>query len=233
MRPAARLAIVGFVNPTDGVVTIGCHRQQQARQFVDIDRRHPPWRGEQRDAAAHHAEQVEHVGIAGAEDGGRPDDGPVERAFHHHGFGAFLRPAIVRQRRLARGERRDMDEARHPRVAGGRNHIGGRGGIARLERGARRHVDDAGDVQHRIGARDHCGQAVGPVERAVDPGHAIARLLRPPRQRAHLPAGGDRPLQCRTADEAGRAGHGQNGRLVRRRHNRTRWSRWTIAARGA
>ena len=126
-----------------------------------------------------------------------------------------------------------MDEARHPRIAGGGYHIGGRYGIACLERGARRYVDDAGDVQHRIGARDHRSKAVGPVERAVDPGHAIARLLRPPRQRAHLPAGGDRPLQCRAAHEAGCAGHGQNARLVRRGHNRTRWSRWTIAARGA
>src|SRR3546814_6512547 len=85
------------------------------------DALHAPVR-HQRDAAPRHAEEVEHFGIARAEDRGRAHDGPVEPAVPHHGLGAFLRPAIVGQRGLARRERGDVDEARYPGIAGPRRH---------------------------------------------------------------------------------------------------------------
>ena len=57
----------------------------------------------------------------------------------------------------------------HPGGAGGVDHRRGAADIDRLEAGAVGRVDQAGDVDHRVGAVGERGQAVGPVERALDP----------------------------------------------------------------
>ena len=121
-----------------------------------------------------------------------------------------------------------MDEARYPGTAGGIDDIGGRGRIARLEGGAGGYVDHASDVHDGIGARRHFGEAVGLVERTLDPRHAALFGLRPAGEGADMPTRRDGVAHRRPADETGRAGHREDGF-----HSKTIWSRWTIALRGA
>src|SRR3546814_17172321 len=81
-----------------------------------------------------------------------------------------------------------MDEAGHAGAARGVDDMRGRGRVARLEIGAGRDIDDACDMKQRLAVRRPLRQAVGPVERARDPGHAIDGLLRPAAKGADVPA---------------------------------------------
>ena len=75
---------------------------------------------------------------------------------------------------------------RTPGLARGVDHRRGAADIDRLEGGAVGRVDQAGDVDDRVGAGDQLDQALGPVERAVDPVDPV--LGRPPAagERAHV-----------------------------------------------
>ena len=95
---------------------------------------------------------------------------------------------------------------RTPRLARGVDHRRGAADIDRLEAGAVGRVDQAGDVDDRVGAGAQLGQAVGPVERALDPVDPL--LGRPPAagERAELVAGRAGGAEQMAADEAGPAG---------------------------
>ena len=79
------------------------------------------------------------------------------------------------------------------------------------EAGLCRRADDTRDMHDRVGPLDQCGKAVGPIECPLDPGYVVPRALRPAGEGAHAMAGGQRPLDQRPADEAGRPGNGEGG----------------------
>ena len=81
--------------------------------------------------------------------------------------------------------------------------------LGSVELGAGACVDDAGDVEHGIGAVDEAGQAVAVGQAALHPVDAGERGLRRPRQRAHRDAVFGRDAQQVAADEAGAAGYGE------------------------
>ena len=104
-----------------------------------------------------------------------------------------------------------MYEARN--AGGGRRaeHGGGAVDVGAGETGAVGSVDCACDVDDGVGSRDQRGERGGVVECAGDPGDAVAVGLRPAGKCADMVAGGRRLGQQVAADEAGRAGDGNDG----------------------
>ena len=97
---------------------------------------------------------------------------------------------------------------RHAGLARRVDDVGGAADIDRLEGGAARGVDQPGDVDDGVGALAQLGEAVGAVERAVDP---VDPVSAPPAagQGADLVALRARGPQHVRSDEAGAAGHRQ------------------------
>ena len=97
---------------------------------------------------------------------------------------------------------------RTPAAARGVDHVRGAGDIDRVEGGAIGRVDQAGDMDDRIGAVSQRRECVAAVERAFEPCHAGLFGLRAAGERADLMARGKRGIDQSRADEAGGAGEG-------------------------
>jgi hypothetical protein len=100
-----------------------------------------------------------------------------------------------------------MDEPLHACLFGRGEHGGGPGDIAGLEARSVARVEHAGDVNHRIGAFNQAVEAVGLVERAIDPGNAIARRLGAAGEGLNLMACAKGETEQVPADEPRRAGN--------------------------
>src|SRR5690606_24959323 len=87
-------------------------------------------------------------------------------------------------------------------------------------------IDDTGDMQHRLGARDQPPQRLLVGKIAADPLDPVARPLLAPGQSPQSHTSAASLLDDCLADEAGATGQGD-------RHSRTNWSRWITAERGA
>ena len=102
-----------------------------------------------------------------------------------------------------------MDEAGDSSLLRGGEHCAGADDIARLEPRGVGGIDHPGDVDHRIGAVDQRTEAVGPVERAIDPGDPVASHLGAAGEGADLVTARQRRIKQARADEAGAAGDRQ------------------------
>ena len=200
--------------------------KDQPAEIARVDDRQPSVGRQRHHALPRDPEQLEHLAIARPVNGGWADDRPVAAGRDHRLFRFGLRCAVGRKRGLARGQGRDMEEARDARAGRGGDHSLGADDIALME-GVRVAVDHARNVDHRVATLAQGGQAIGPVERAFDPGHAVQPGLGAARQRLDVMALGQRRLDQVRAEEAGAAGDREP------HHSRTRWSQWTKDVRGA
>ena len=111
--------------------------------------------------------------------------------------------------RLARGERGDVDEARHRGRLGGGEDRGGPGDVARLEPGNVAGIDHPSDVDDRTGAFAQPVERGRIFERAIDPLDPVPRRHRPASDRPDAMTGKTRRAEQAPADEPGRAGDRQ------------------------
>jgi hypothetical protein len=102
-----------------------------------------------------------------------------------------------------------VHEAADAGLFGRGEHVGGARDVARLEARLIAGVQDARDVDDRFRPFGKPLEAFGPIERAVDPSDARARLLRATGQGADLMAFGNGKIEQMSADKTGGAGNGE------------------------
>ncbi len=181
-----------------------------------MDYRKPPAGGEQREALAGQPEQLEHFHVAGAIDGGRTDDRPVEIGRCDQRIGLRFRPAIGGEPGFARGEAGHLNEAPQVRAGRSSDHRAGAVDIAAREAIAAGGVHDACDVDCGVGTGHQSVKRIGRVKRAIHPCHAVARRLRAAGEGADLMTPGQRQIDQRRSDESGAAGDGEGHRAALR-----------------
>ena len=230
MGPSSRGAVIGFEGQVRNLLASGDQGEQQAGEITHVDDRKMSLRRERHDSPSRQLEQLEHLGVARAVDGRRTHHGPVKTAGLDDLLSAQLGPTIDRQARFARRERRDVDEARDPRLQRGVDDVERAPDVAVLEALLVGRVDHAGDVQDDAGPADQALEGALVIEITLNPFDANARILRAAGKRADLDPGAGGIIEHGLADEAGGSGNRQQ---FRRHYSSTIWSRWISAERGA
>ena len=153
-------------------------RQQAFGEVVDMNDRGAPLRWNRHHAELGRPEQLEHVLVARAVNGGRAHDGEVQPARLDKGLCIGLGRAVERQRRLTRGQRTGEDEALGARRLGRVQQFARAGDIGLFEFRRVGRVRKARDMDYAVGILAEGCERFRIREAALDPGDAMARCLR-------------------------------------------------------